>query len=258
MSSSKRHFTAIIGKKEKGIYISSSPSSAARKAVSKLCVDDKKRKVVFSIRETTRDSNKKVYGPYIGYMQKLDKQVELEGRVIKYKPVAKLDKKGRKNEGFIFQSKIKQKGGMNCVNERVFKNILGTCWMIAMQTMICFGDATKDQIEKELAQPNNTIESINNLDKILQKIFPSKYIELEPKKRINYLSILLDAFIKRYIAKIESHIPVSINPKNNPERCEKIIQQSFILLFQKLINIHRDGGNILDNYFFANLLGTFF
>ena len=258
MSSSKRHFTVVIGKKEQGTYISSSPSSAARKAVSKLCIDDKKRKVVFSIRETTRDSNKKVYGPYIGYMQKLDKPVELKGRIIRYKPVAKLDKKGRKNEGFIFQSKIKQKGGLNCVNERVFKNILGTCWMIAMQTMICFGDATKDQIEKELAQPNNTIESINNLDKILQKIFPSKYIELEPKKRINYLSILLDAFIKRYIAKIESHIPVSINPEENPYRCERLIKNSFILLFQKLINIHSDGGNILNIYFFANLLGTFF
>ena len=107
MSSSKRHFTAVIGKKEQGSYVSSSPSSAARKAVSKLCADDKKRKVVFSIRETTRDSNKKIYGPYIGYMQKLDKPVELEGRVIRYKPVAKLDKMkggriiGRGNEGIV-------------------------------------------------------------------------------------------------------------------------------------------------------------
>jgi hypothetical protein len=42
MSSSKRHFTAVIGKKEQGSYVSSSPSSAARKAVSKLCADDNK------------------------------------------------------------------------------------------------------------------------------------------------------------------------------------------------------------------------
>ena len=109
MSSSKRHFTAIIGKKEQGTYVSSSPSSAARKAVSKLCAEDKKRKVIFSIRETTRDSNKKVYGPYIGYMQKLDKPVELNGRVIRYKPIAKLDKmKGGKiigigNEGIVLR-----------------------------------------------------------------------------------------------------------------------------------------------------------
>jgi hypothetical protein len=258
MSSSKRHFTAIIGKKEQGTYVSSSPSSAARKAVSKLCADDKNRKVKFSIRETTRDSNKKIYGPYIGYMQRLDRPVELEGRVIRYKPFAKLDKKGSKrNEGFIFQSKIKQKGGINCVNERVFKNILGTCWMVAIQTMMCFGDATKEDFERELAQLI-TIESIINLDKKLQKILPSKYIELETETRINYLSILLDAFIKRYIAKIERHIPISVNPKENPERCERLIQQSFILLFQKLINIHIDGGNILNIYFFANLFSTFF
>ena len=99
MSSSKRHFTAVIDSKEYGLYISSIPSSAARKVVSKLCANNKNKKVKFSVRETTRDSNKKVYGPYIGYMQKLNKPVELEGRVIKYKPIAKLDKKGSKMQG---------------------------------------------------------------------------------------------------------------------------------------------------------------
>ena len=111
MSSSKRHFTAIIGKKEQGTYVSSSPSSAARKAVSKLCADNKNKKVKFSIREKTQNSNKKVYGPYIGYMQKLDKPVELEGRIIRYKPIAKLDKMkggeiiGRGNEGIVLRVK---------------------------------------------------------------------------------------------------------------------------------------------------------
>ena len=45
---------------------------------------------------------------------------------------------------------LKQKGGMDCVNERVFQNLLDTCWMIAIQMMMCFGDATKNQIESEL------------------------------------------------------------------------------------------------------------
>ena len=267
MSSSKRNFTTVIGNKEQGTYVSSSPSSAARKAVSKLCADNKNRKVKFSIREITQGSKKKTYGPYIGFLEKLDKPVELEGRIIKYKPVAKLDKKGGKifgrgNKNFIFQSnlnsKIKQKGGINCVNERVFKNILNSCWMIAIQTMMCFGDTTKEQFERELAQPNNTIESIINLDKKLQIILPSKYIELETTKRIEYLSILLDAFIKRYISKIERHFPVSVNPKENPYRCELIIQNSFILLFQNLREDLKPGGDIIDSYFFANLLGTFF
>ena len=93
MSSSKRHFTAVIGKKEQGLYVSSTPSSAARKAVSKLCADDKKKKIDFYIRETTQGSKKKVYGMYTGYMEKLKEPIELKGRVIKYKPVAKLSKK---------------------------------------------------------------------------------------------------------------------------------------------------------------------
>ena len=107
MSSSKRHFTIIFEKEIQsgtlspthGLYISSTPSSAARKAVSKLYADNKKKKVEFSMRETTQGSNKKIYGPYIGYMQKLDKPVELEGRVIRYKPIVKLHKKGGKMKG---------------------------------------------------------------------------------------------------------------------------------------------------------------
>ena len=95
MSSSKRHFTIVMNSKEHGLYISSTPSSAAKKVFSKLCTNNKKKKVDFCIREITQGSNKKVYGPYIGYMQKLDKPVELEGRVIRYKPVAKLDKKSK-------------------------------------------------------------------------------------------------------------------------------------------------------------------
>ena len=98
-SDSKRHFTVVIGNKEHGLYVSSSPSSAARKAVSKLCATDKKRKVKFSIREITQGSKKKTYGPYLGEIEKLAKPIELKGRVIKYKPVAKLLKKKTKTGG---------------------------------------------------------------------------------------------------------------------------------------------------------------
>ena len=92
-SSTKRHFTVVISLKEHGLYVSSSPSSAARKAVSKLCATDKKRKVRFHIREITQKSKKKTYGPYLGYIEKLAKPIELKGRVIKYKPIAKLSGK---------------------------------------------------------------------------------------------------------------------------------------------------------------------
>jgi hypothetical protein len=89
-SDSKRHFTVIMGGKEHGRYVSSTPSSAAKKAVTKLCASNKSKKVEFHIREITQGSKKKTYGPYIGYIEKLNEPVELKGRIIKYKPVAKL------------------------------------------------------------------------------------------------------------------------------------------------------------------------
>ena len=95
-TTTKRNFTVVIGSKEHGLYVSSSPSSAARKAVSKLCATDKKKKVDFSIREITQGSKKKTYGPYLGYIEKLAKPIELKGRVIRYKPVAKLSGKTAK------------------------------------------------------------------------------------------------------------------------------------------------------------------
>ena len=100
---SKRHFTVVMGDKEHGLYVSSTPSSAAKKAVTKLCTANKSKKVEFHIREITQGSKKKTYGPYEGHLEKLKEPIELKGRVIKYKPVAKLSGKsgakkgGRKN-----------------------------------------------------------------------------------------------------------------------------------------------------------------
>ena len=97
---SKRHFTVVMGSKEHGLYVSSTPSSAARKAVTKLCAANKSKKVEFHIREITQGSKKKTYGGYVGYVEKLKEPIELKGRVIKYKPVAKLSgKTGAKKGG---------------------------------------------------------------------------------------------------------------------------------------------------------------
>jgi hypothetical protein len=90
---SKRHFTVVMGGKEHGLYVSSTPSSAAKKAVTKLCSANKSKKVEFHIREITQGSKKKTYGSYIGYIEKLKEPIELKGRVIRYKPVAKLSRK---------------------------------------------------------------------------------------------------------------------------------------------------------------------
>ena len=113
----KRHFTVVMGGKEHGLYVSSTPSSAARKAVTKLCAANKSKKVEFSIREITQGSKKKTYGPYEGHIEKLKKPIELKGRVIKYKPVAKLGaKKGVQKGGEEFYHKA-------MVNDKIYNAI---------------------------------------------------------------------------------------------------------------------------------------
>ena len=90
----KRHFTVVIGSKEHGLYVSSKPSSAAKKVVSKLCASNKSKKVEFCLREITQGSKKKTYGPYLGEMKKLKKPIELKGRVIRHEIKVHL-KKGK-------------------------------------------------------------------------------------------------------------------------------------------------------------------
>jgi hypothetical protein len=115
-SDSKRHFTVVMGGKEHGLYVSSTPSSAAKKAVTKLCATNKSKKVVFHIREITQGSKKKTYGPYEGYIEKLKDFIELKGRIIRYKSVAKLSGKSGAKKG-------RMKGGGYVATLIVNKNI---------------------------------------------------------------------------------------------------------------------------------------
>ena len=103
----KRHFTVVIGSKEHGLYVSSKPSSAAKKAVSKLCASNKSKKVEFSLREITQGSKKKTYGPYLGEMKKLKKPIELKGRVIRHEIKVHL-KKGKRS---TIKTAKKMRGG---------------------------------------------------------------------------------------------------------------------------------------------------
>jgi hypothetical protein len=125
---SKRHFTVIIGNKEHGLYISSTPSSAARKAVTKLCTANKSKKVEFHIREITQGSKKKTYGPFLGHMEKLKEPIELKGRVIKYKPVAKLIeklgiKKGGMNRDGEQYSSLYHDFISNCLDHNILRKL---------------------------------------------------------------------------------------------------------------------------------------
>lgn len=192
MSSSKRHFTAIIGKKEQGTYISSSPSSAARKAVSKLCADNKNKKVKFSIREKTQKSNKKVYGPYIGYMQKLDKPVELEGRVIRYKPVAKLDKmKGGRIiakgiEGFVLHPNINNPDNTNLVSKLIQINDKRLEKLISFESRLNEIDPSGEHHVPMIIDKSRTITSENINKSNLVEREKQKLKSFKPNYKITY------------------------------------------------------------------------
>ena len=45
-------------------------------------------------------------------------------------------------------SEINIIGGMECIHDRVFINYFETCWAIAVQTMITFGDVTSNNLEE--------------------------------------------------------------------------------------------------------------
>jgi hypothetical protein len=120
---SKRHFTIVIRGKEHGLYVSSTPSSAARKAVTKLCAANKSKKVEFQIREITQGSKKKTYGPYSGYIEKLKEPIELKGRVIKYKPVAKIAGKKSEMKGGVSEFNTGNNGKLTSDAEvKMFEN----------------------------------------------------------------------------------------------------------------------------------------
>jgi hypothetical protein len=117
----KRHFTVVIGSKENGLYISSKPSSAAKKAVSKLCASNKSKKVEFCLREITQGSKKKTYGPYLGEMKKLKKPIELKGRVIRYEIKVHL-KKGKSS---TIKTAKKMRGGV-IIDNTIRQNLIRT------------------------------------------------------------------------------------------------------------------------------------
>jgi len=163
-STSKRHFTVVIGTKEHGLYCSSSPSSAARKAVSKLCGKEKGKKVEFCLREITQGSKKKTYGPYLGHIEKLAKPIELKGRIIERKPVALLKPKNSAKKGGM------RGGGINeiiislgnCGRSRIFGVWkLGCITLIHEETKVVlyYNEVTKNLEVRYFENRNNNVYS---------------------------------------------------------------------------------------------------
>ena len=181
------------------------------------------------------------------------KLVNYENKYIKYK------------NKYLEIKNIIQKGGMDCNNDRVFQNILGTCWMIVIQMIICFGEATKNDLEEEMkkAIQIENIEYINcyliNLIEIkrdeLECFFPSDYLKIE--ERETFLLNLLRTFIIRYWAKLNK--PLTKKPlifSNNKDRCELVMNLNFKNLFS-FYSTTKTGGDFIDQFYFANILGIF-
>jgi hypothetical protein len=179
--------------------------------------------------------------------------VNYEDKYIKYK------------NKYLEIKNIIQKGGMDCKDDRVFKNILGTCWMIVIQMMLCFGDATKNDLEKVLNPINkdNIDDYIKQLIELkrceLESFFPSAYLQIANREK--YLFDLLKAFITRYSAKLDNLL--TIKPKytkdeTNKDRCERVINSMFKNLFSYYPNVTQKGGDLIEQFYLANILGIFF
>jgi hypothetical protein len=161
-----------MGGKEHGLYVSSTPSSAARKAVTKLCAANKSKKVEFYIREITQGSKKKTYGSYEGYIEKLKEPIELKGRVIKYKPVAKLRKE-------TDAKKRKQNGGNN---EYIFVNFRGLVDIYYDSGKIENGNEEVDSLKEKVKE---LLGGNKNINKIIKDGYASFKIFMNPKIKID-------------------------------------------------------------------------
>jgi hypothetical protein len=90
---SYRTFRLILDSKKGGLVKGTTPSSAAKKAYKKISAELGKTSVKFELQEITKDSKKKVYGPYKGFLNNDKIKVKMAG--------------GGKNISFIMLKKLK-------------------------------------------------------------------------------------------------------------------------------------------------------
>jgi hypothetical protein len=172
-SDSKRHFTVVMGNKEHGLYISSTPSSAAKKVAKKLCTSNKGKKVEFSLREITQGSKKKVYGPYIGYIEKLKDSRKI---VVKKK---KLSKKGGMKGGEGLDDIQVSIGDCGKKHSYSTKGLFKKCVILSYgdrRITIGISDSLEEPIQVKYF--DNTSSTYNNKEKFFKVINLSKFISI--------------------------------------------------------------------------------
>ena len=190
------------------------------------------------------------------------------------------DKYIKYKKKYLQLKKIQEGGRVDCT--RAYYNAKGTCWAIGIQTIITFGQATSNQLEtimksfkpgfisrftpfKKIYESKNKFigEIINKVAKNheLNVIFPNIIFEDNL-----HLFVILDKFIDRYYSKVlefnYTEKPEGIVNRENPLRCELLIADNFIKLFDyPIIKLNQNefyGGNIITSYLLANLLSVFF
>ena len=222
----KRHFRVVMGTKEHGLYVSSTPSSAARKAVTKLCTSNKSKKVEFCIREITQGSKKKTYGPYLGHIEKLKEPIELKGRLIKYKPVAKLNKK-----------KSVMKGGIQILIE---KNYERTDTDKMFENFLVKDQETPSQIhlKERMMKPDNLYFGVEHLiEHNGKKYYPYCLINITDAEVIDHSGELyINDLYLRILEKEDD--PDDPNFTNNYAKTNKIVGTNRLIKNQEISNIH--------------------
>jgi TPR repeat protein len=183
-----------------------------------------------------------------------------------------IDKYLKYKNKYIYLKKI-QKGGVECDNAVVYRNIIDTCWMIAIQMIFSFGDVTSNILEnimekinihkyKEMEQISDQINDFieNRIQKVqndcnLKNVFPAYIFD---KYNIVYLKNILYKFIVRYYSKVFKIKNRYANPEydyyvDNTSRCELVIVENYDKIFSK----YKRHGGIIDEYLFANILSIF-
>ena len=160
-----------------------------------------------------------------------------------------------------------QKGGFTCNQKIGYRNILGTCWMVAIQMIFTFGSISGHNLEENIREMTigdmiERAKNVPNVEKILHDVLdPTLYVNLEK---------ILNSFIKRYRSKLElpdmnkTVKPLSLIDEENKERCELVIAENFEYLFASYIGSDigiviesKFAGYIEAQYLFSNLLSIF-
>lgn len=117
--------------------------------------------------------------PYVGYIEKLKEPIELKGRVIKYKPVAKLSKKTSAKKGG-------QRGGA--------KFIVVTCQDVGAGNRLVTAEAHCKQAKDYIMRDITTKDYIVKIDDLSSSSFK---VFIKPENQVydlNFVKSKLDRF----------------------------------------------------------------